>query len=209
MPQKIEQHPPLAPCYQTDGLEAGVDEAGRGPLAGPVVAAAVVLPPGFSSPLLRDSKTLKLEERLAARELILQEALAWGVGISGLEDIARYNILGATYRAMHEAVDQVVAHLGKSQRLDLLLIDGNRYKAKHLMPYVCIVKGDGKYQSIAAAGILAKTTRDEIMQLLHAEYPNYGWATNQGYPTPAHRAAIAEHGPSPYHRKGFRLLKSD
>lgn len=202
MPQNNLTQSVLMPRYHPTGIEAGVDEAGRGPLAGPVVAAAVVLPAGCSSSLLRDSKTLKREKREAARAFILEHAEAWAIGISGIAAIAQHNILGATYRAMHEAIDQIC----ENHRPDRLLIDGNRYQPAHLIPHMCIVKGDGKYQAIAAAGILAKTYRDDIMQMLHAEYPHYSWDTNKGYPTAAHRAAIAKHGPTPYHRKGFRLL---
>lgn len=192
----------LAPNYSTAQPEAGVDEAGRGPLAGPVVAAAVVLPPGFTHPLLRDSKQLNPEQRAAARALILETAQAWGIGMQGVAGIAQHNILHASIAAMHEAIAQVCQHVTPKR----LLIDGNRFKPYPGIEHVTVVKGDGIYAPIAAASILAKTYRDDLMRHLHTEHPQYGWATNKGYPTAAHRAAIRLHGPTPYHRTGFKLF---
>lgn len=179
-------------------LEAGVDEAGRGPLAGPVVAAAVVLPQGFEHPLLRDSKQLTETQRLEARHVILAHALAWNLGIGSVALIERVNILQASLLAMQEAL------AGLSLRPDAALVDGNR---GFLAPYPVepIVKGDSRFAHIAAASILAKTFRDDIMTALHKDYPEYDWVQNKGYATPRHRKAIQAYGPTPWHRKGFRI----
>ncbi len=187
--------------FHTKGLtEAGCDEAGRGCLAGPVVAAAVILPPRFRHPLINDSKQLKEAERNQLRHIIEKKALAWAVSFVDHHEIDRINILNASFLAMHRAIDQLQVVP------DCLLIDGNRFNAHKTYPHHCIVKGDGKFKSIAAASILAKTHRDEYMQQLHAEYPHYQWATNKGYPTKVHREAIRQQGLSPYHRQSFRQL---
>ncbi len=181
-------------------LEAGLDEAGRGCLAGPVFAAAVVLPPDFAPPLLHDSKLLTPRQRDRLRPLICAEAVAWAVGEASVEEIGSLNIAQASYLAMHRAVAAlpvVPAHL---------LVDGNRFRPLAGFAHTCIVGGDGLYRSIAAASVLAKTFRDERMTALAQEYPAYGWTQNAGYPTAAHRAAIRAHGPTPLHRMGFRLL---
>jgi ribonuclease HII len=180
--------------------EAGCDEAGRGCLAGPVYAAAVILPQDFRNDLLNDSKQLTERQRYALREVIEREALAWAVGIVTAEEIDEINILNASILAMHRAVDQLAL------RPQHLLIDGNRFKPYHDVPYDTVVKGDGKYMSIAAASILAKTYRDDCMNALAKEYPGYDWEGNKGYPTKKHRAAIRELGVTPVHRKTFNLL---
>ena len=184
--------------YSDSPLEAGIDEAGRGCLAGPVVAAAVILPPDFSHPWLTDSKKLSHVRRLELREVILAEAQAWNIGMISAPRIDQVNILNATYEAMHEAI----AGLGIQPQF--LSIDGNRFRPYPSIEHACIVKGDGKYLNIAAASILAKTYRDEIMLMLHQEYPLYDWDRNKGYPTKVHRAAVQEHGTTPYHRRSFR-----
>ena len=181
-------------------IEAGCDEAGRGCLAGPVTAAAVILPPDFTSDLINDSKQLTERQREQLRPVIEREAVAWAVAMVSPEKIDRINILRASITAMHRALDQLAV------RPEAILVDGNRFYPYHDIPYTTIVKGDGKMLSIAAASILAKTHRDELMRRLDAEYPQYGWARNKGYPTPDHRAAIAAHGVTPYHRKSFQLL---
>jgi ribonuclease HII len=181
-------------------FEAGCDEAGRGCLAGPVVAAAVILPMGFDHPALNDSKQLSARQRDALRIVIEQEATTWAVARVEPDEIDRINILNASFLAMHRALDQL------SLPPELLLIDGNRFKPWNAVPHHCIVKGDSKYQSIAAASILAKTHRDELMSQLHLEFPHYNWAQNQGYPTAAHRQAIREHGACIWHRRSFQLL---
>ncbi len=183
-------------------VEAGCDEAGRGCLAGPVVAAAVILPKAYRHPLLNDSKQLTREERLEVREDILKDAVAWAIAEASHEEIDKINILNASYLAMHRAVDKL------SVRPEMLLIDGNRFRSVHDLPYQCIIKGDALYFSIAAASVLAKTWRDERMHQLAQEYPGYGWDTNMGYPTPEHRDGIRSIGVSPYHRKTFQLLPS-
>lgn len=180
-------------------VECGCDEAGRGCLAGPVVAAAVILPEHFSHPLLNDSKQLTEKQREALRPIIESEALAWGVGIVSSEEIDEINILHASFLAMHRAIDDLVF------RPELLLIDGNRFDPYPDIPHVCIVKGDARFTSIAAASILAKTHRDELMIALEEKYPGYGLSGHKGYPTPAHREAIARLGASPIHRRSFRL----
>jgi ribonuclease HII len=177
--------------------EAGIDEAGRGCLAGPVVAAAVILPTDFSHPMLTDSKKLSAKQREQLRPVVEAEALAWAVGIIGAPRIDEINILNATYEAMHEAVACL------EDKPAFLVIDGNRFRPFPDIPHACAIKGDGRFLHIAAASILAKTYRDDIMLMLHEQYPHYGWNTNMGYPTKAHKAAIAAHGPTPYHRRSF------
>ncbi len=187
--------------YLNEGLiEAGCDEAGRGCLAGAVYAAAVILPSGFRNELLNDSKQLTEARRYALREVIEREAVAWAVGVVTPEEIDKINILNASFLAMHRAIDALKV------RPEHLLIDGNRFKKYEGIPHTTIVKGDGKYLSIAAASILAKTYRDDYMNRLHDEYPFYDWNRNKGYPTKKHREAIREHGVSPYHRHTFNLL---
>lgn len=182
-------------------VEAGCDEAGRGCLAGAVYAAAVVLPPDFRNELLNDSKKLTEKQRYALRPLIEEAALAWAVGIVTPQEIDRINILNASFLAMHRAIEQLRV------TPQHLLIDGNRFKPYPGIAHTCVVKGDGKYEAIAAASILAKTYRDDYMNELHEKYPMYDWKSNKGYPTKAHRAAIAQYGPSPYHRLSFQLLE--
>ena len=181
--------------YKTNCIEAGCDEAGRGCLAGPVFAAAVILPDNFSNQLLNDSKRLTEKQREKLRPIIEQEALAWAVA-----QVDNINILNASILAMHKALDAL------SMRPEHIIIDGNRFKQYHDIPHLCIVKGDGKYMSIAAASILAKTHRDEYMQKIHQEYPNYNWQKNKGYPTRDHRNAIAQFGITNYHRSSFNLI---
>lgn len=190
----------LLPYLHEDLVEAGCDEAGRGCLAGAVYAAAVVLPKDFRNELLNDSKQLTEKQRHALREVIEREALAWAVGIVSPEEIDKINILNASFLAMHRALDRL------SVRPQHLLIDGNRFRKYGDLPHTTVVKGDGKYLSIAAASVLAKTYRDDYMNGLHKEYPLYGWDGNKGYPTKKHRAAIAAHGTTPYHRMTFNLL---
>ncbi|MBR6433119.1 ribonuclease HII [Bacteroides heparinolyticus] len=190
----------LLPYLHEDLVEAGCDEAGRGCLAGAVYAAAVVLPKDFRNELLNDSKQLTGKQRHALREVIEREAVAWAVGIVSPEEIDKINILNASFLAMHRALDRL------SVRPQHLLIDGNRFRKYRDLPHTTVVKGDGKYLSIAAASVLAKTYRDDYMNGLHKEYPLYGWDGNKGYPTKKHRAAIAAHGTTPYHRMTFNLL---
>ncbi|MCI6308790.1 MAG: ribonuclease HII [Prevotella sp.] len=184
-----------------DGLvEAGCDEAGRGCLAGSVYAAAVILPPGYDNPDLNDSKKLTAARRNTLRRQIERDALAWAVGIVTPEEIDSINILRASFLAMHRALDQLAV------RPQAVIVDGNRFVPYQNLPYATIVKGDGKYQAIAAASILAKTYRDDYMDALAEEYPFYDWKSNKGYPTKAHREGIRQHGISPYHRKSYNLL---
>lgn len=192
--------PMLKSFYIEGRVEAGCDEAGRGCIAGPVFAAAVILPSDFSNPVLDDSKKLSAKKREELRPLIEQEALDWGVGIVDEKEIDQINILNASFLAMHRALEKLKLFPA------YLLIDGNRFTPYGKIPYSCIVKGDGIYASIAAASILAKTHRDEYMETLHQEYSQYGWNLNKGYPTRAHRKAIYEYGPTPYHRRSFKLL---
>ncbi|MBD8348626.1 ribonuclease HII [Dysgonomonas sp. HGC4] len=180
-------------------VEAGCDEAGRGCLAGPVFAAAVILPPDFSCELLNDSKQLKEKTRYSLRTIIEEQALAWAVGIVSHSEIDEINILNASFLAMHRAVSDLAIVP------EHLLIDGNRFKKYEDIPHTCIVKGDGKFLAIAAASVLAKTYRDDFMMKLNEEYPQYGWNQNKGYPTMKHRLAIEEHGITPYHRLTFNL----
>ena len=193
----------LLPYLNKDIIEAGCDEAGRGCLAGAVYAAAVILPPDFKNELLNDSKQLTERQRYLLREVIEREALAWAVGVVTPEEIDKINILNASFLAMHRAID------GLKIRPEHLLIDGNRFKKYQNLPHTTVVKGDGKYLSIAAASILAKTYRDDYMNALHQEYSFYDWNKNKGYPTKKHRAAIREHGTTPYHRMTFNLLGED
>lgn len=190
----------LSPYYNKDKIEAGCDEAGRGCLAGSVYAAAVILPKDYHNELLNDSKQLTARQRYQLREMIERDAIAWAVGIATAQEIDQMNILRASITAMHRAIDQL------SVRPEALIIDGNRFYPYHDLPHTTIVKGDGKYLSIAAASILAKTYRDDYMLKLHEEYPYYGWDHNAGYPTKEHRQGIAEHGLTPYHRKTFNQL---
>lgn len=191
----------LLPYMNSGVVEAGCDEAGRGCLAGAVYAAAVVLPPDFRNELLNDSKKLTEKQRYALRPLIEEAALAWAVGIVTPQEIDRINILNASFLAMHRAIEQLRV------TPQHLLIDGNRFKPYPGIAHTCVVKGDGKYEAIAAASILAKTYRDDYMNELQEKYPMYDWKSNKGYPTKAHRAAIAQYGPSPYHRLSFQLLE--
>ncbi|TDG37862.1 ribonuclease HII [Pedobacter changchengzhani] len=189
----------LLNCYQNEFIEAGCDEAGRGCLAGPVFAAAVILPNDFSFEGLNDSKQLTHNQRTSLRPIIEKEALAWAVGSCDHEEIDEINILNASFLAMHRAIE-------KLQMLpQYLVIDGNRFRAYPKIPHSCIVKGDGKYLNIAAASILAKTHRDEYMTNLHVDFPHYNWQQNKGYPTKAHRTAVIEIGLSPFHRKTFNV----
>jgi ribonuclease HII len=182
---------------QEGRLEAGCDEAGRGCLAGPVFAAAVILPPGFENELLDDSKKLTEKQRYALRPIIEKQALAFAVGIVDNQEIDQINILNASFLAMHRAIDQL------NPKPEHLLIDGNRFNMYPQIPHTCIVKGDGKYLSIAAASILAKTYRDDYMESIHQEFPQYNWSRNKGYPTLHHRKIIREVGITSYHRKTF------
>lgn len=189
----------LLPYLHQELIEAGCDEAGRGCLAGAVYAAAVILPHDFRNELLNDSKKLTEKQRYALREVIEREALAWAVGVVTPEEIDRINILNASFLAMHRAIDQLKI------RPQYLLIDGNRFNKYADIPHTTIVKGDGKYLSIAAASILAKTYRDDYMNRLAEEYPAYDWKSNKGYPTVKHREAIKKWGVTPYHRMSFNL----
>lgn len=180
--------------------EAGCDEAGRGCLAGPVYAAAVILPDDFSHPWLNDSKQLSERRRYELAPIIRSEALAWGVGVCSPEEIDSINILEASILAMHRALDAL-----EGVRPGCIIVDGNRFHPYGDVPYTTVVKGDARYANIAAASVLAKTERDSYMTMMAQKYPHYGWDINKGYPTRAHRAAIAEYGPSPLHRLTFRL----
>ena len=186
--------------YYESLIEAGCDEAGRGCLAGSVYAAAVILPPDYQNELLNDSKKLTAKKRYVLREEIERDAIAWAVGIVTPEEIDKINILNASFLAMHRALDQLKV------RPEAVIVDGNRFKPYQDLPSTTIVKGDGKYLSIAAASILAKTYRDDYMLSLAEEYPQYDWQSNMGYPTKKHRQAIREHGITPYHRKSYNLL---
>ena len=186
--------------YYEDLIEAGCDEAGRGCLAGSVYAAAVILPPDYQNELLNDSKKLTAKKRYALREEIERDAMAWAVGIVTPEEIDKINILNASFLAMHRALDQLKV------RPQAVIVDGNRFTPYQNLPFTTIVKGDGKYLSIAAASILAKTYRDDYMLSLAEEYPQYDWQSNMGYPTKNHRQAIRQHGITPYHRKSYNLL---
>ncbi len=192
----------LKSSFTRDLIEAGCDEVGRGCLAGPVVAAAVILPKKYRHKLLNDSKQLSREDRLTVREDILRDALAWAVAEVSHTEIDEMNILNASFKAMHLALDQLTIIP------QFLLIDGNRFKPYGEIPYECIVKGDAKYKSIAAASVLAKTYRDDLMNKLSIDFPGYGWSTNVGYPTLEHREGITKLGITPYHRRSFQLLPS-
>jgi len=189
----------LLPYYQKELVEAGCDEAGRGCIAGPVVAAAVILPADFYHPLLNDSKQITEVQRDLLRPVIEREALAWAVAAVDHKEIDKINILQASFKAMHLAIDQL--HL----RPGLLLIDGNRFKPYWQIPHQCIVKGDSKYAAIAAASILAKTHRDALMKQLDREFPDYDWKTNKGYPTPRHKKVVREKGYAAYHRLSYKI----
>jgi ribonuclease HII len=190
----------LKSYYYEGKIEAGCDEAGRGCLAGSVYAAAVILPPGYQNDLLNDSKQLTEKRRYKLREIIERDAIAWAVGIVTPEEIDKINILNASILAMHRALDQL------NIRPEAIIVDGNRFKPYNQIPHTTIVKGDGKYLSIAAASILAKTYRDDYMNQLAGEYPQYDWLSNKGYPTKKHRDAIRQFGITPYHRKSYNLL---
>lgn len=190
----------LLPYLNKDITEAGLDEAGRGCYAGPVFAAAVILPADFFHPLLNDSKQLKEKDRDLLRPIIEKESIAWAVSAIDNDEIDKINILQASYKAMHVSVGKLTIQPA------FLLVDGNRFKAYKNIPHQCIIKGDGKYASIAAASILAKTYRDELMQSLHHEFPQYGWNSNKGYGTEYHRKAIEAHGLCKYHRKSYNIL---
>lgn len=193
----------LKPHFYEGLIEAGCDEAGRGCLAGSVYAAAVILPADYDNSALNDSKKLTEHQRYALREQIMADAEAWAVGEVTPEEIDKINILKASFLAMHRALDQLKV------RPEAIIVDGNRFVPYHDLPYTTVVKGDGKYQAIAAASILAKTFRDDYMKELDREYPCYGWAGNKGYPTAKHRQAIREHGVSPYHRMSYNLLGNE
>ncbi|MEF9923495.1 MAG: ribonuclease HII [Muribaculaceae bacterium] len=184
-------------------IEAGCDEAGRGCLAGAVFAAAVILPPFFENELLNDSKKLSEHNRDILRPIIETNALAWAIGIVTPEEIDEINILNASFLAMHRAIDALKI------KPEALLIDGNRFNKYNDIPHTCIIKGDGKMMSIAAASILAKTHRDEYMQTIAKDFPQYNWNINKGYPTKVHRAAIKEYGTTPFHRMTFKLLEKE
>ena len=190
----------LASHYYEGKIEAGCDEAGRGCLAGSVYAAAVILPEGYQNELLNDSKQLSEKKRYQLREIIERDAVAWAVGIVTPEEIDQINILNASILAMHRALDQLKV------RPEAIIVDGNRFKPYKKLPHTTIVKGDGKYLAIAAASILAKTYRDDYMNKLAEEYPQYDWLSNKGYPTRKHREAIKQFGITPYHRKSYNLL---
>jgi len=188
------------PTQFSELLESGTDEAGRGCLAGPVTAAAVILPKNFSHPLLDDSKKLSDKQRYALRPIIEKEALAFSVAHCSIEEIEELNILHASIKAMHKAIESL------KLTPEFIAVDGNRFHAFKDIPHQCVIKGDGKYQNIAAASILAKTYRDDLMLALHEEFPHYAWDRNKGYPTKMHREGIKTTGVSPHHRKSFRLL---
>lgn len=190
----------LLPYLNKELIEAGCDEAGRGCLAGAVYAAAVILPKDFKNYMLNDSKQLSEKQRYLLRDIIQAEAVCWAVGVVTPLEIDEINILNASFLAMHRALDQLTT------RPQHLLIDGNRFRKYGDIPYTTVIKGDGKYLSIAAASVLAKTYRDDYMNMLHEEFPLYAWNQNKGYPTKKHRQMISEHGTSPYHRMSYNLL---
>ena len=186
--------------FPSDRIIAGCDEAGRGCLAGPVVAAAVILPKGFKNIILNDSKILSEKKRNLLRPIIEEEAITWAIGIVSPAEIDRINILNASFLAMHRAIENLAI------KAELLIIDGNRFNPYPKIPHECIIKGDGKFMSIAAASVLAKTYRDNLMKELDQQFPGYHWKNNKGYPTKQHRKAIAEIGANKHHRKTFQLL---
>lgn len=192
-------HSPLPACLQEGVNEAGCDEAGRGCLAGPVFAAAVILPDGYSNPRLNDSKQLSEKRRMSLREEIMECATAWAIASVDAREIDEINILRASIEAMHRALAQLKVRPGA------IIVDGNRFTPFEDIPWQTVVKGDGKYANIAAASILAKTERDLFMLRAHEQYPNYGWDRNKGYPTAEHKAAIAMHGTTPLHRLSFKM----
>lgn len=200
MTRSAKTHEPLPACSRPGCLEAGTDEAGRGCLAGPVYAAAVILPDDFSHPLVNDSKQLSEARRMELRELIMERAVAWAIADVSAAEIDSMNILRASIEAMHRALAQLSPQPGA------VAVDGNRFIPYGDIPWQTFVKGDGRLANIAAASILAKTERDLFMARAAEQYPVYGWDVNKGYPTAAHRAAIAEYGPCPLHRMSFRLL---
>ena len=193
----------LKPFYQDLHPEAGCDEAGRGCLAGPVFAAAVILPPDFADPVLNDSKQLKEKTRYALRDMIQKVAISWAVAKIDAAEIDAINILNASIKAMHLSLDQL------KKKPSFIIIDGNRFKPYKKIPHATIIKGDGLYYSIAAASILAKTYRDELMKKIHLEFPQYGWDKNKGYGTVIHRNAIEQHGLCHYHRKSFNITPAE
>ncbi|RFS23313.1 ribonuclease HII [Chitinophaga silvatica] len=193
----------LRSYYQDQLIEAGCDEAGRGCLAGPVFAAAVILPKKFRHSLLNDSKQMKPSDREKLRKVIEKKAICYAVASVDNVEIDRINILKASFKAMHLALEKL------QQQPEFILVDGNRFNAYGKTPHACIIQGDGLYASIAAASILAKTYRDDYMKDLHNIYPHFGWDVNKGYPTKLHRDALKEHGETPYHRKSFRLLPDE
>lgn len=200
MPSSINKTISLPPCFIAGRFEAGTDEAGRGCLAGPVFAAAVILPDDFHHPLLNDSKQMTEKHRELLRPVIEKEAVSWAVAMVTASEIDEINILKASILAMHRALE------GLDRTPGGIVVDGNRFYPWNGVEHRTVIKGDSKYGNIAAASVLAKTHRDEFMMRLSKEFPQYNWAVNKGYPTRDHRAAIAEHGPSPYHRMSFRLL---
>lgn len=195
-------HNTLKSHFYPNLIEAGCDEAGRGCLAGSVFAAAVILPPTYDNADLNDSKQLSRKKRNALRQTIIHDAVAWAVGEVTPQEIDEINILRASFLAMHRALDQLTT------RPQAIIVDGNRFTPYHDLPYTTIIKGDGKYQDIAAASILAKTFRDDYMDRLAQEYPQYDWQSNMGYPTRKHREAIRAYGITPYHRRSYNLLGS-
>lgn len=197
----MKQHKPLESCLHPGCIEAGCDEAGRGCLAGPVFAAAVVLKPGFRCEELNDSKQLSERERNRLRPIIEQSAMCYAVEMCTSDEIDELNILWASVKAMHKALSRLTV------TPEHILIDGNRFHPFQQIPHTCVIKGDGKYLSIAAASVLAKTYRDEYMQNLHNQFPVYGWMHNKGYPTRAHREAIKQHGITIHHRQTFHLIE--
>ena len=193
----------LEPHFYTDLIEAGCDEAGRGCWAGSVYAAAVILPSDYDNPEFNDSKKLTEKKRYLLREQVQRDAVAWAIGVVTPDEIDKINILNASFLAMHRALDQLKV------RPEAVIVDGNRFKPYHDLPYTTIIKGDGRYQAIAAASILAKTYRDDYMAELAIQYPQYDWQSNKGYPTKKHREAIKNYGITPFHRRSYNLLGSE
>ena len=196
----IRAEPSMLKNSFSNKIEAGCDESGRGCLAGPVVAASVILPKNFKHPLLNDSKQLSKKNRDLLEKVIKEKAVVWGIGVVWNKEIDKINILNASIKAMHLSIEKL------KLKPELLLIDGNRFYAFKGIPHKCIIKGDAKYASIAAASILAKTYRDKLMQKLHQEFPQFDWKNNKGYPTKIHRQSIVNYGSTEYHRKSFKLL---